>query len=366
MPARPVAFGPFLLNPDNGTLLRDGELVFIGQRGALLLGALLKSPGDVRTKSELMDAAWSGTAVEESNLSVQIASLRKLLGPTPNGGEWIATIPRVGCRFVAGSEASPRAQSRGIQPVIPSLAVLPFLNLSGESEQDYFADGVVEDIITALSRFKSFAVIARNSSFVYKGRAVDVRQVAQDPGVRYVLEGSVRRVGERLRIRTQLVNGTTGAHLWAEKFDGGLDEVFDFQDRITESVATLVEPHIQTAEIERSRRERARSIEAYDIHLQALPKLHAETEDLNKAAYALLTGAPSLEPDNAIVLAHATWALGHRHTMGWPSIGSDDRQKCAEMSRRDVPLVHRTCNRAVTTGISNFLPAALVPTMETP
>ena len=258
MPGQPIAFGPFLLNPDNGTLFRDGELVAIGQRGALLLGALLKSPGQVRTKAELMDAAWPGTAVEESNLSVQIASLRKLLGPAPDGGEWIATIPRVGYRFVAEPDATAdRTPAARSEPVIPSLAVLPFQNLSGDPEQDYFADGVVEDIITALSRFKSFAVIARNSSFVYKGRAVDVRQVAKELGVRYVLEGSVRRAGERLRITAQLVDGDDGAHLWADKFDGAVDDVFDFQDRITESVVDVVEPQIQRAEIERSRREAA-------------------------------------------------------------------------------------------------------------
>ena len=116
MPGQPVAFGPFLLNPDNGTLFRDGELVAIGQRGALLLGALLKSPGQVRTKAELMDAAWPGTAVEESNLSVQIASLRKLLGPSPDGGEWIATIPRVGYRFVAEPDATTPVRRRRRAP----------------------------------------------------------------------------------------------------------------------------------------------------------------------------------------------------------------------------------------------------------
>ena len=214
--------------------------------------------------------------------------------------------------------------------------MLPFENLSGDPEQDYFADGVVEDIITALSRFKSFAVIARNSSFVYKGRAVDVRQVAEELGVRYVLEGSVRRAGDRLRISAQLVEAATGANLWAEKFEGALEEVFDFQDRITESVATVVEPHIQTAEIERSRRERPRSIAAYDIYLQGLPKLYSETEELNRDAYALFTEALALEPDNAIVLAHAAWALGHRTHMGWSPIGADDEQKCVELSRRGL------------------------------
>ena len=261
MLGEPVAFGPFLLNRDNGTLFRDGELIAVGHRGAPAPRRLAEAPRSrCVTKAELMDAAWPGTTVEESNLSVQIASLRKLLGPSPDGGEWIVTIPRVGYRFVAEPEAtalSSRSTAR-LEPVIPSLAVLPFQNLSGDPEQDYFADGVVEDIITALSRFKSFAVIARNSSFVYKGRAVDVRQVASELGVRYVLEGSVRRAGDRLRITAQLVEGDTGAHLWADKFDGAVEDVFDVQDRITESVATVVEPHIQSAEIERSRRERPR------------------------------------------------------------------------------------------------------------
>jgi TolB-like protein len=338
MPAEPVAFGPFLLNPDNRILLRDGEPIAVGQRGALLLGALLKNPGQVRTKAELMDAAWPGTAVEESNLSVQIASLRKLLGPSPNGGEWIATIPRVGYRLIAEPEAQPAVHTRVGQPemVVPSLAVLPFQNLSGDPEQDYFADGIVEDIITALSRFKSFAVIARNSSFVYKSRAVDVRQVAEDLGVRYVLEGSVRRAGDRLRISAQLVNGMSGAHLWAQSFDGALDNVFDFQDRITESVATVIEPHIHAAEIERSRLERPGSIAAYDLYLQALPRILSEAASDNAEAYALLMQALALEPDNAVALAFAAWTLEHRTTMGWPPIGPDDKQKCVELAHRGL------------------------------
>jgi adenylate cyclase len=221
-------------------------------------------------------------------------------------------------------------------PDKPSLAVLPFQNMSGDSEQDYFADGIVEDIITALSRFKSFAVVARNSSFVYKGRAIDVRQAGKELGVRYVLEGSVRRSGNRLRITAQLVDGVTGAHLWARNFDGALEEVFDFQDSITESVATLVEPRIQAAEIERSRRERPESVATYDIYLQALTKISSESVKDNADAYALLTEALAREPDNGVFLAHAAWALEHRTTMGWPPIGPDDRQTCADLARRGL------------------------------
>jgi TolB-like protein/tetratricopeptide (TPR) repeat protein len=339
MPIEPVAFGPFLFRPDSRTLFREGELVAIGQRSAVLLRTLLKSPGEVVTKAELMEAVWPGMTVEESNLSVQVASLRKHLGPSPDGGEWIATIPRVGYRFIV-NKTTPATRAHIIQGevVIPSLAVLPFQNLSSDPEQDYFADGVVDEIITALSRFRSFAVIARNSSFVYKGRAVDVRQVAQDLGVRYVLEGSLRKGGAKLRIAAQLVDGLTGTHLWARHFEGNIDDVFDFQDRITEEVVTLVEPHIQTAEIKRSLRQRPESLAAYDFYIQALPKLYAETEVGNAEANALLTRALALEPDNATILVHAAFALGHRQTMGWSPIANDDASKGAELSRRALDL----------------------------
>ncbi len=222
--------------------------------------------------------------------------------------------------------------------VSPSLAVLPFNNLSGDPAQDYFADGVVEDIIGALSRFKSFAVIARNSSFVYKGRAIDVRQVAKDLGVRYVLEGSVRRAGGTLRLAAQLVDGVTGAHLWAQSFDGALDEVFHFQDRITESVATLVEPLIEVAEIKRSRTERPKSVALYDMILRAHSKLSTQLKEDNAEAYALLTEALALAPDNARILGHSVMALSHRISMGWPPIGTDDVQRCSELARRALRL----------------------------
>lgn len=220
---------------------------------------------------------------------------------------------------------------------LPSLAVLPFQNLGSDPEQDYFADGVVEDIITALSRFRSFAVIARNSSFTYKGRATDVRQIAGELDVRYVLEGSLRRVGGRLRIAAQLVDGVTGAHLWADRFEGVIEDVFDFQDRITESVATVVEPHIQAAEIAHSRLERPGSIAVYDIYLRAIAtRIFTGSLEDNAAAYTLLTEALELEPENALVLAHAAWALGHRIIMGVPSIGAHDKDTCIELARRGL------------------------------
>ena len=180
-------------------------------------------------------------------------------------------------------------------------------------------------------------MIARNSSFVYKGRVVDVRQVAKELGVRYVLEGSLRRAGDRLRIAAQLVDGVSARIYGPTNSMAFFQDVFDFQDRITESVATVVEPHIQAAEIKRSRLERPGSIAVYDIYLRALAtRVFTGSLDDNAAAYALLNEALELEPDNALVLAHAAWALGHRIIMGAPPIGSDDKETCIELARRGL------------------------------
>ena len=323
--------GPFQVDPNRGVLLRDGQAAPLGQRGTALLLALIAANGDPVTKADLLDAGWPGLAVEEGNLTVQIAGLRKLLGTDPQGRDWIVTVPRLGYRLIV-PQAAPQVTHETPRP---ALAVLPFTNLSGDPAQDYFADGVVEDIITALSRFKSFAVIARNSSFTYKGQTVDVRQVGHDLGVRYVLEGSIRRAGDRLRISAQLVECENGQHIWAEHFDGQIGEVFDFQDRITESVATVVEPHIQKAELERSRRERPGSVAAYDLYLRALPKISVVSAAENAAASVLLTEALEMEPENAVFLALAAYAIGQRITI-FASVAPEERQKSAELARRGL------------------------------
>jgi TolB-like protein len=329
----PVSFGPFVLDAARGGLRREGTPVVLGQRALAVLAALAEAPGQTVSKADLLARAWPGVIVEEGNLTVQIAALRKALGPAHDGSDWIITVPRVGYRLVAASSA---AAAGVITPAIPSLAVLPFVNLGSDPDHDWFADGVVDDIITALSRFRSFAVVARSSSFAYKGRAVDARQVARELGVRYVLEGTVRRAGDRLRIGAELVEATTGANLWAQRFDGAVDDIFDFQDRITEDVALLVAPQIEAAEIERSRRERPGSIAAYDAYLQAMTKINKQTARENAEAYALLVEALEHDPHNALLLAHAGWALGHRNAMGWPPIGPDDVACCADYARRGL------------------------------
>jgi adenylate cyclase len=177
-------------------------------------------------------------------------------------------------------------------PERPSIAILPFQNMSGDAEQEYFADGIVEDIITGLSRIKWLFVIARNSSFIYKGKPVDVRQVGRDLGVRYVLEGGVRKAGNRLRITAQLIDAETGTHLWAEKYDGALEDVFDLQDQITDKVVGIVEPSVRQSEIERSRQKRPENLGAYDLYLRALPYIAAQMpEDIKNAAIG--RGAPA-------------------------------------------------------------------------
>jgi adenylate cyclase len=208
-------------------------------------------------------------------------------------------------------------------PDKPSIAVLPFQNMSGDPEQEYFVDGMVEEIITALSRIRWLFVIARNSTFIYKGRAVDVKQVGRELGVRYVLEGSVRKAAGRVRITAQLIDAETGAHLWADRFDGSLEDVFDLQDKVAISVVGVIEPTLRQAEIERSRRKRPDSLDAYDLYLHALPfAFTAMPEDADKAL-ALLDEAIGLEPGYAAAHAIIAWCHEQRYLRG----GMQERTK---------------------------------------
>jgi TolB-like protein/Tfp pilus assembly protein PilF len=216
----------------------------------------------------------------------------------------------------------------------PSIAVLPFDNMSNDPEQDYFADGIVEDIITALSHIKQWRVVARNSSFVYKGQNVDIRDVAEKLGVRYVLEGSVRKGGNRVRITGQLIDAESGTHLWADRFDGDLEDIFELQDRVTVNVVGAIEPSLRMAEIERSKRKPPGDMDAYDLYLRALPELHAMRPERNKQALDYLHKAIELDPDYALALAHLAWAYEERLTRAWGDYGEDDEATSIAMARR--------------------------------
>lgn len=218
----------------------------------------------------------------------------------------------------------------------PSIAVLPFTNMSNDPEQEYFADGISEDIITALSHIKQWFVIARNSSFAFKGRNVDAREIARELGVRYLLEGSVRKAGNRLRITGQLIDAESGVHLWADKYDGDIEDVFALQDSITESVVGAIEPSLRLAEIARSKRKLPRDIGAYDLYLQALPHLYAIRPGPNAQALDLLHQAIELDPDYAPALAYLAWGYEERVTRAWGDYRSDDAGVAVALARRAI------------------------------
>lgn len=313
-------FGSFTLAADRSLLLRDGLSVALGQKETALLKALIEAKGEIVTKDALMAAAWGDTIVEEGNLTVRIAALRKAMVSLGSGGDLVLTVPRLGYRLLSLQEISGEKHA-----AIPRLAVGSFRNLGSDPEQDYFAAGIAADIVAGLSRFRSFAVVRLPHSI--EG-AVDKIAAAGDLGVRYLLEGSIRRAANRVRIVALLIEVPEGRHLWAQTYDGLLDDIFDFQDRITDNVVGVVEPHVQRAEIERARRERPESVAAYDIYLKALEGIANESEAGNAKAYTLLQEGLSVEPDNALLLSHAAWALEHRTTAGWPPFGPDDREMC--------------------------------------
>jgi adenylate cyclase len=223
-------------------------------------------------------------------------------------------------------------------PDKPSLAVLPFQNMSGDPEQEYFADGMVEEIITALSRVKSFFVIARNSSFAYKGKSINVKQVARELGVRYVLEGSVRKAAGRVRITGQLIEAETGVHLWADRYEGGLDDVFELQDRVATSAVSAIAPKLQQAEIGRALRKRTADLSAYDLLLRALPNVWSFTPEGNAAALDLLSQAVEIDREYAYAYSLAAWCIRSRIFQAWPSWCEDQEQISLRWARKAISL----------------------------
>jgi TolB-like protein len=232
-----------------------------------------------------------------------------------------------------GEQAPPRAVMLTL-PDRPSIAVLPFQNMSGDVEQDYFADGVVEEIITALSRFNALFVIARNSSFSYRGGAVDIKQVGRELGVRYVLEGSVRKAGNRVRITGQLIDAGTGAHLWADRFDGGLEDIFDLQDRVTASVVGAIAPKLEQAEIERATRKPTDRLDAYDYFLRGMAAFYRWDRSANSEALALFGKAIELDPNFAAAYALAARCYAQRKSSGWVTDRTREIAEAERLARR--------------------------------
>ena len=347
--------GPFRLDPEAEILFRGAEPVALGIRAVAVLRVLVERPGVPVSKDALIEAAWAGLTVEESNLTVQIAALRRVFGETAGGADWIETLARRGYRFVgpvsieeqgaggAPLPASGLSAAAGVAtptlPNRPSIAVLPFQNMSGDPEQEYFADGMVEEIITALSRFRSLFVIARNSSFTYKGRPVDVKQVGRELGVRYVLEGSVRRAASRVRIIGQLIDASTSAHLWADRFEGGLEDVFDLQDQVTTSIVGAIAPKLEHAEIERAKRKPTESLDAYDYYLHGMAGLYQFTSrEANTDALQHFKRAVEVDPDFASAYGMAASCYVPRKANSWMVDVAKETAEAARLAQRAMEL----------------------------
>ncbi|OSI23410.1 winged helix-turn-helix domain-containing tetratricopeptide repeat protein [Bradyrhizobium canariense] len=312
-PSALYKFGPFALDGEAAMLFRGGEPALLGRRAVALLRVLLDRAGSPVSKDALIEAAWPALAVEDSNLTVQIAALRRAL-EQEGGAGWIETLPRRGYRYVgppvtrSETSASETTLPKRPIPETPSIAVLPF-EQSGDAS--WFADGMADDISTGLSRIKWLVVIARNSSFLYRGVAVDAKQVGRDLGVRYVLQGSARRNDNRVRITVQLADSATGVQIWAERYDRTLEDVFALQDEIALAVVGAIEPNLRKAEVERVRRKRPESLDAYELVLRAQPDVDSGMPDRAEIALPLLMRALTFEP--AYALAHGLAAMAHHN-----------------------------------------------------
>jgi TolB-like protein len=330
-------FDAYVLDIDRRELRRAGRLIAIEPQVFDLLAFFLRHRDRVVTKDEILDSVWSGRIVSESTLTSRINSARAAIGDNGKAQRLIKTLRHKGFRFVGavreplGRErtADPGTSGPGSSPLSlpdkPSIVVLPFANLSGETSNDYFADGMVEEITMALGRLPWLFVIASSSAFAYKGRPTDVRQVGADLSVRYVLQGSVRKDGSRVRISVQLTDASNGQQIWSERLDGDLHEVFALQDQIGTELSARIAPTLRSKETERARRKPTTSLTAYDLFLRALPP-RRDNRAQNEASLSLLYQAIELDPTYGTAYGLAAWCYEIQTVFGWLS-PSDPRVK---------------------------------------
>lgn len=346
------SFGDYALDVDRRELKRGSEMISTGPQVFDLLVYLLKNRERVVSKDDLIASVWGGRIVSESTLTTHINAVRKVIGDSGDEQNLIRTIARKGIRFVADvseerlptiAKSPPSVGQDDPKQALPlpdkpSIAVLPFQNLSGDPEQEYFADGMVEDIIMALSRMRWLFVIARNSSFTYKNRVVDVKQVGRELGVRYVLEGSVRKVAHRVRIAGQLIDASSGVHLWADRFEGTVDDIFDLQDQVTASVVGAISPKLEEAEIERAKRKPTGNLNAYDNYMRAMASFYQRSKESNNEALRLFYKAIELDPDFASAYGMAAWCYAWRKMNGWMTDRAQESAEAVRLARRSVEL----------------------------
>jgi TolB-like protein/cytochrome c-type biogenesis protein CcmH/NrfG len=333
------SFGEYNIDLERRELRHAETPVHVEPQVFDLLVYLVQNRDRVVSKDDLIASVWGGRIVSESTLTSRINAARRVVGDSGRDQKLIRTVPRKGLRFVGEVRTQPAGAeppdalnlpleahdpARTVLPLPdrPAIALLPFINMSGDPEQEYFSDGISEDIITGLSKLRWFFVIARNSSFIYKGKAAHMKQVAEELGVGYVVEGSVRKSGERVRITAQLNDVSTGSHIWAERYDRDLADVFAVQDEITESIVAAIEPQLYAAENFRARRKPPGSLDAWDLVMRALSHYWRVTRQDNVVAQALLEKAIAIDPN----YGQALGVLATSHTfsahMGWADMAT--------------------------------------------
>src|SRR5215831_3621147 len=337
-----ISFGPFRLDLRGRRLLRQDNVIPLGGRALDLLCVLASARGELVSKDRLMAEVWPGLVVEENNLYVHISMIRKALETEAAAKPYLITVPGRGYRFVsvaASADTRLTGTGEGLPLVdMPSIAVLPFQSMGSDAAQDYFADGMVEEIITALSRFRHLFVIAHNSSLAYKSGPVDAKQVGRELGVRYVLEGSVRRTANRIRITGKLIDAANGAHLWADRFEATPDDVFDLQDAMAATVVGAIAPKLEAAEIGRAKRKPTDRLDAYDCYLRGAAIASSTARDANDTALRWLYKATDLDPDFALAYAKAAQCYGFRKVNGWMTGNPEELGEATRVSRRAVNL----------------------------
>ncbi|AWM85521.1 winged helix-turn-helix domain-containing tetratricopeptide repeat protein [Microvirga sp. 17 mud 1-3] len=348
-------FGSCSLDPDRRELTRGSDTIALGPRAFDLLLYLVQHSERVVSKQELLHAIWGGRIVSESTMTSHVNAVRNAIGDSGSEQRLVRTVARKGFRFVADVRVTDHPNQTGITgqdrtapktspspaPKVddrPSIAVMPFLNLSADPAQEYFADGVVEDIIAALSRLGWLFVIARNSSFTYKGRAVDATQVGRDLGVRYLLVGSVRKAEDRVRITGQLIEAATGLTVWAERFESSLNDIFQVQDEVVASVVGTIVPQLERAEMERACRKPAECLNAYDYYLRGLARFHQGTKEAISQALPLFFRVIELDPDYAAGYGMAAWCHVWRKLNGWLADPAREAAEGASLAHRAIEL----------------------------
>ena len=324
-------FGDHTLDDDRRELFRGSEPIAVEPQVFDLLIFLLQNRDRVVSKDDLIASVWGGRVVSDSTLTSRINAARKAVGDSGGKQKLIRTIARKGLRFVGDVQMRPMGlESRGDEPSRsalplpdrPAIAVVPFVNMSGDPEQEYFSDGISEDIITALSKLRWFFVIARNSSFMYKGKAVHMKQIAEELGVGYVVEGSVRKGGDRVRITVQLNDVATGSHIWAERYDRDIADVFAVQDEITEAIVAAIEPQLYAAENFHAQRKPPDSMDAWDLVMRALSHYWRVTRQDNVVAQALLEKATAIDPNYGQALGVLAASQTFSAHMGWTDMAA--------------------------------------------